>query len=359
MKLAINLTLSLGMLALCVWFVWPNAQTIEQLHHAWHALRWSEFAPYLAGYVGLLVITHLCRALRWNNLLAPIGVKLPTGPLLAISSVGFMAILALPARLGEFVRPGLLRQRGVSGTAALGTIAVERIVDGLLISLLVFGACFSLRGPNAPGWMMPTAFAALGVFAVAMVFLVLALRWPTKTVTFFLKLSLLPKLAPRVASVIEAKVLQMIRGFDVLKDSTNLGVFVVWSAVYWFANGLGVWVLARGFHTIDPAFDLSLIGGLATMGIVAVGIMLPNAPGNFGQFQWFTLLGLSLYIPHADDQHALVYAAAFAYANVQYFLQLLWYMGMGLIGLLTPWVSLHDLAVARRAPTKTGPAEAT
>ena len=36
------------------------------------------------------------------------------GPLLAISSVGFMAILALPARLGELVRPGLLRKRGIS-----------------------------------------------------------------------------------------------------------------------------------------------------------------------------------------------------------------------------------------------------
>jgi hypothetical protein len=149
--------------------------------------------------------------------------------------------------------------------------------------------------------------------------------------------------------VIESKVLQMIRGFDVLNDKKNLGVFVVWSAVYWFANGLGVWVLARGFHTIDPAFDLSVIGALATMGIVAVGIMLPNSPGNFGQFQWFTVLGLSLYIPHAADKHAAIYGTAFAFANVHYFLQLLWYMGMGLLGLVTPWVSLHDLAVARKS----------
>src|SRR5205807_7980469 len=46
--------------------------------------------------------------------------------------------------------------------------------------------------------------------------------------------------------------------FDVLKDHKNLGVFLVWSLVYWTANGLGLWVLARGFHTIDPHFDLSL-----------------------------------------------------------------------------------------------------
>ena len=355
MKLAINLVLSLGMLALCVYFVWPNGQTVDQLKHAWHALSWREFAPYLGGYVGLLVIVHVCRAVRWNNLLAPIGVKLPLGPLLAISSVGFMAILALPARLGEFVRPGLLRQRGVSGTQALGTIAVERIVDGLIISLLVFGACFSLRGPDSPAWMMKTAWVALGVFTAAMVFLLLSLRRPQKMVAFFLRLSLLPKLAPRLATSIENKLVSMIRGFEVLNDGKNLAVFVVWSAVYWFANALGVWVLAKGFHTIDPAFDLSFVASLATMGIVAVGIMLPNSPGNFGQFQWFTVLGLSLYIHGAADKALPIYATAFAFANLHYFLQLVWYMGMGLLGLVTPWVSFHDLAVAR----KSGPAEAT
>ena len=97
-----------------------------------------------------------------------------------------MAILALPARLGEFVRPGLLRRRGVSASAALGTVAVERIVDGLLISLFVFCAFFSLRGPDAPGWMMPTAYTALGVFAAALVFLVFAMWRPEKTVRFCL-----------------------------------------------------------------------------------------------------------------------------------------------------------------------------
>src|SRR6185295_8334958 len=119
-----------------------------------------------------LVVVQLTRALRWNYLLAPMGVRIPPAPLLAISAVGFMAILALPARLGEFVRPSLMRKRGVSASAALGTVAVERIVDGLLVSLFVFAAFFSLRGPQAPRWMMPTAYAALGVFALAMIFLV-------------------------------------------------------------------------------------------------------------------------------------------------------------------------------------------
>jgi len=353
MKLAINLALSFGMLALCAYFVWPDELTRHQIGAAMHALDLGALAPYLAIYVALLVVMQLCRSLRWNHLLAPIGARVPTGPLLAISAVGFLAILALPARLGELVRPGLLRKRGISATAALGTVAVERIVDGLLVSAFVFCACFALRGPNAPSWMMVTAWLALGIFTAAMVFLVFAMRWPRQTVVFCLRLTMLPRFAPRVAAAIETKLLEMIRGLDVLRDRKNMLAFLVWSLVYWGANGAGVWVLARGFH-----LDLSLVGAYAVMGLVAVGISLPNSPGLMGQFQALTLLGLTLYLgPDANTAHTALYPTTFAFANVHYALQIGWYILCGIAGLATPWVSFHDLWTARQAP-KTGDAEA-
>jgi uncharacterized protein (TIRG00374 family) len=345
MRLAINLALSLGMLALCLWLVWPDAEGSRQLGVAVRALRLADFWPYLVGYLGLLAITHFCRAWRWNNLLAPLGVRLPPGRLLAISSVGFMAILALPARLGELVRPALIRKKGeISASAALGTVAVERIVDGLLISLFVFGAFFALRGPDAPWWMMPTAYAALGAFGAATVFLVFAMRRPEATVRFALRVSLIERLSPRIARVIEAKLLEMIRGFGVLKDPKNLAGFFAWSAVYWIANGLSLWVLARGFH-----LELSLFGAFATMGLVAVGITLPNSPGLVGQFQWFTLLGLSLYLGAGalDDKTAL-HAACLAYAITLHGLQVLWYLAMGALGMASSHVSLGEVWRSRK-----------
>jgi len=357
MRLAVNLLLSFGMLALCLWLVWPDAGERVQLAGAFGRLEWSAFAPYLAAFLGLNAIVHLCRSLRWNHLLAPIGVKLSAGPLLAVSSVGFMAILALPARLGEFVRPGLLRKHGATGSAALGTVAVERIVDGLMISLFVFGAFFAIRGPNAPGWMMPTAYLALGIFTAALVFLVFAMWRPEATVRFGLAVSLLPRLAPRLARVIEDKLLEMIRGFAVLRDRRNLAAFCAWSLVYWIANGLGVWVLARGF-----GLPLSVMGGLATMGLVAVGISLPNSPGLVGQFQWFTLLGLSLYLGPAvmcdpGASCSALHAQALAFAIANHLLQVAWYVAMGALGLASPWVSMADLRVARRTTADAPPGE--
>jgi hypothetical protein len=347
MKLVINLGLSAVMLAICVYLVWPDQATRHDVALAIEHLTIGDMLPY----IGLLVIVQLARSLRWNNLLAPLGVRVPAGPLLAISSVGFMAILALPARLGEFVRPGLLRKRGdVSASAALGTVAVERIVDGLLISLFVFGALFARRGPGAPEWMMPTAYGALGVFSAALVFLLFALRWPDRTCAFCVKLTLLPRFAPRIGRAVESKLLDMVRGFVVLHDVKNMVIFVGWSVLYWSANGLGVYVLAHAF-----GLDLSVIGAFATMGVVGVGIMLPNSPGLVGQFVYFMLLGAGLYLgfdPRIDNvptgAHFELYNRAYAFATLHYLLQVGWYVMCGALGLLSPWVSFHDLWGARK-----------
>jgi uncharacterized membrane protein YbhN (UPF0104 family) len=339
MKLAINVVLSLVTLAICLWLVWPNGHDRHEIRLALSALRFSEFWPYLAGSIGLLAVTHFCRAYRWGHLLAPIGARVPSGQLLAISSIGFMAILALPARLGEFVRPALVRKPGVvSAAAALGTVAVERIVDGLLVSLFVFGACWARRGPDAPGWMMPTAYAALAVFLSALVFLLLAMRWPRQTVRGAVMMTLLPRLAPRIAAKLEDKLLMMISGLDVLKQPRHFLPFLAWTLVYWVANGFSVWVLALGFK-----LPLTMFGAFATMGLVAVGITLPNSPGLAGQYEYFTSLGLSLYL--AGD---VVKTTGMAFAIMLHVIQVVWYLGMGALGMVSSHISFADLRRARK-----------
>lgn len=340
MKLAVNIGLSLLMLALCAWLVWPSETQQEHISHALEALDFGKFAPYLAGHLALVALTHFCRAWRWNNLLRPIGVNLSPARLLAISSVGFMAILALPARLGEFVRPALIRKRGeVSAVAALGTVAVERIIDGLLVSLFVFGALFAIRGPDSPAWMMPTAYAALGIFSAALIFLAFAIRWPKKTVRFCTTASLIRSISKNFADKIEALLLKLISGFLVLKDKRNLIVFTIWSVVYWCANGMSLWVLAQGF-----GLDLSPIGAFATMGVVAVGISLPNSPGLVGQYQYFTLLAMALYL---DFGNAEIEASAFVFAVALHGIQVIWYMAIGALALGSKHVSFAEVAAAR------------
>jgi uncharacterized protein (TIRG00374 family) len=347
-KLLVNLLLSFAVLALCLWLVWPNPHVRHELEATLRGLELRTFWPYLVGYVGLLATTHFFRAIRWNNLLRPIGAAQPTGRLLAISSIGFMAILALPARLGEFARPALLRKRGhISATAVLGTVAVERIVDGLAVSFIVFGCCFALRGPNAPHWMMPTAYASLGIFLSAMLFLAFAIKWPRRTVHFCVTLTLLPRLAPGLARRIETMLLKLISGFSVLKHHKEFALFLLWSALYWGANAAGMWLLARGM-----GMNLSLIGAFATMGLVAVGITLPNSPGLVGQFHYFVTLGLSLYLAKP-----VVESTGLAYAILLHGIQVVWYIALGVFSMLATGVGLHDFMGKSAVAEATGEGE--
>ena len=112
MKLAINIVISLVMLGLFLFLMWPAAAAIDNLEAVLRPLDLATFLPYVLGFYALIAFVHLCRSWRWHYLLAPLGVRISFGRLLAVSSVGFMAILVLPARLGEFVRPALIRRKG-------------------------------------------------------------------------------------------------------------------------------------------------------------------------------------------------------------------------------------------------------
>jgi len=130
----------------------------------------------------------------------------------------------------------------------------------------------------------------------------------------------------------------MISGFLVLRDRRNLVLFTLWSLAYWICNGFSLWVLAKGF-----GMELSLVGSFATMGLVAVGITLPNSPGLVDQFQWFTQLGLSLYLGH----EAAFGATGLAYAIVLHGVQVIWYIGMGALAMATPYVSVAEVWESR------------
>lgn len=278
----------------------------------------------VAIYVATLALTHFFRAWRWEFLLRPLGVSLPLKRLLLISSVGFMAILALPVRLGEFVRPYFVaRERHLRMSTALGTVAVERIVDGLLISVLFFVSYLVSAGDTFSRELRIGAWISLLGFVGLTTFLAFAQIWTDATIELALRLSLLHWLAPNKARVIGDKVRAVIKGFQVLRDPRNFGVFLLQSIIYWGINGAGMWYLARQMHLpISPG------AAYATMAFTGVVLTLPNSPGLVGQFHAAIKLGLLAYLPAA-----VVNAQGMAYAIVLHGVQTIWYVAVGLLSM--------------------------
>jgi glycosyltransferase 2 family protein len=271
---------------------------------------------------------HLFRAWRWKYLLRPIGVKLPFGRLMVISTVGFMAILALPFRLGEFARPYYVVREGHSRMSeVLGTVAVERIVDGLCIAVLLFTTyLFSLvRGGHAYGPELAiSAWLALIGFVGLTAFLAFALRWPEATIRLVLAVTRMRRLSPRLADKLADKLRALIQGFRALRNPRDMVPFLLQTILYWGANGLGMFLLARLMHLPIP-----LTGAFAAMAFTGVLITLPNAPGLVGQFHAGILLALAAYLPAA-----VLDSAGGAYAVVLHGIQFIWYIVLGFVALL-------------------------
>jgi hypothetical protein len=319
-KLAGKLLASLLVTAVCVAYALHGVDR-HQVATELRALPVSGVALYLVT----LALTHFFRSARWEYLLRPAGASVPLRRLLPISSVGFMAILALPMRLGELVRPYYIAREGhVRMSAALGTVAVERIVDGLMISLLFFGSYLVSSAHVFSRELRVGAWLSLGGFVGLTTFLALALVRTEATIRVFLRLSLLRRLAPARADAVADRIRSMISGFRVLADARNLGLFLAQTTAYWTCNGLGMWLLARSM-----SLPISIGAAFATMAFTGVVLTLPNAPGLVGQFHAGIKMALGAYLPAA-----VVNSKGIAYAVVLHGLQTVWYVAAGLIGLM-------------------------
>src|SRR5262249_39968665 len=114
------------------WWAFRDTRWDEQ----WASLKSAHYG-WLLPYVGFLLCVHMCRTLRWGHLLAGIE-RVPFRRLNEASGIGFMMLLVLPFRLGEFARPFLIAQRSsIRRSAAMTTVVLERIVDGLTVATLL------------------------------------------------------------------------------------------------------------------------------------------------------------------------------------------------------------------------------
>jgi len=320
-RLVVNATLSLVVGVACLAFAAHGV--------AWGAVRQalgSLDATTIAIYVATLLVAHLFRAWRWEYLLRALGVWLRFDRLLLISSAGFMAILALPFRLGELARPYYVARevRGTRMSTLLGAVAVERIVDGLLISVLFFcGALGSASGAFSHELRVAAWISLIGFFGLT-AFLVAAQVWTDRTIALALRVTLLDRLAPAHAVKIGDKLRALISGFRALADRRNFALFLAQSVIYWGANGLGMWLLAR---RMDLA--ISPNAAFVIMAFTGVVLTLPNSPGLVGQFHAAIKAGLLAYLPAA-----VVNTRGIAYAIVVHGVQAVWYSAIGLLSMI-------------------------
>lgn len=303
----------------------------------------SHVSPWaVPAYAAMMLASHFIRATRWRFLIAPVK-KLKLVDVMSLNFIGFFAIFALPFRLGEVVRPALTKMRhGVPISAGVGTVAVERVIDGLVASLCVAWALFavprlSVDDPIARA--LPTyGYTALVVFNGA--FIALGLFLWQKDLAARLAKAILGVVSPRLGELVSSKLGTMADGLRVLAAPKLAAGFIGETLLYWALNAMGMWVLAVGC-----GLPLTPAHGVAITGVLAIGILLPAGPGLFGSFQLAVSTGLKLYV--AD---ALVGEQGAAYVFLLYLTQAIVITVFGLVPLYKLDVSLSDVLAGEPKP---------
>jgi glycosyltransferase 2 family protein len=228
--------------------------------------------PWLGLAVAAGIADLVFRALRWQCLIAPIQ-PVPLRRLSGYMLVGYLANNVLPARLGELVRSHYLGDReGISLSATLGTVLVERVVDTVV--LVGIGAAailiLNVRGVVVSAILVGIALAGLLVVALAVV--LAAHRLPG---------------AGRVAEVLGRKprikgmVLRLRDGLRVAALPRTIAYAGVLSIAAW-----GCTVIAM--LAVGQALGIQLTVGEGAL--LAAGTNLataiPSGPGYLGTFEY-------------------------------------------------------------------------
>lgn len=334
-RLAPKLVLSLILGAL---FAWLAARGGLPLLPSWEALSRVQWWA-VPVYLGTLLIVHYFRASRWRFLIDPVK-RLPLREVVAVNWVGFFAIFALPLRLGEIVRPALCKMReGIPMSAGFGTVAVERVVDGLVTSLCVAWALFAL--PRLPT-QDPVArhlpvygYAALMLFACAFAALAMFL-WQRRLAARLTRWGF-GLLSPKLGELIASKVSSVADGLRSIGRPGLAGAFLAETLLYWGANALGVWLLGLGC-----GLPMGLGHAVAVMGVLAIGILLPTGPGLFGNFQLAVSATLQLFFAQQ-----LLGGPGAAFIFLMYACQASVMVLAGVVPLYAMHLRVRDLVLAR------------
>jgi uncharacterized protein (TIRG00374 family) len=314
-RTAVRIILSLGVSGFFVWLSLRHAD----VRAVAAALGAAPIAP-LAGYFGILLVIHVVRTARWGLLLRPLGT-LSWRRVNEAAAVGFMLLMVLPLRLGELARPLLIaRDPGDGGqriprSGALASCVVERVVDGIavgglgIIALRLLGAQAdgaAARYAERASWIVIAAFASLCVLLAIAYFL----RAQTVTLVERVGSRFSPRLAIRVAGMLDA-----FSGALHLGSGARVIAIFALTAVHWALHALGFWLLAPAF-----GMKLTLLMACTVLASQVVGVMIPAGPGMIGTSQFFTQLGLSIFVPGALAVPAVAARAA-GYANAIWILQ--------------------------------------
>ncbi len=277
---------------------------------------------FVALALALVFVSPLVRAARWRLLYHPGQKGLSCFRLAEVLLIGQMLNIVVPARLGEVARiyfMGKIESRSRSRT--LGTIAVEKWLDILMLLLLVL--CVPIF-VSLPPWFRDSR-VNLAVFATA--FLGVALTLSHGRERLLTLVETISRFLPESwGTGIHRATGLALGSLDVLRSPWVGLQLQGWSLLIWVLS-----ILVNYMVFLALGLPLSFAAALFLVVVLQVGVAVPSVPGKLGVFHYLCTLALGVF--------GLEKGAALGYAVLLYFVV---FAPPSLLGaLFLWWESVH------------------
>ncbi len=276
-------------------FMWFSLRGLR-LEEFWEAVKQANYWWLLPG-IAVYFVAVWVRAWRWHYLLGPIK-KIPTSTMFPITTIGYMGNNVYPARAGEVLRAVVLKRReGVSVSASLATIIIERIFDGVVMLAFIFVNLPELaRLTTASGFVgniQQVAVLGTAVFIGALVVFLLAAMFPqfTERIGLWFVQRFLPA---RWRTKVAGLMVKFLEGLASLRSPFNVLMVFFTSVIIWLLETGKYWLVMHAFPFQVNFFALMLMNG-----IVNLATTIPSAPGYIGTFD---APGIAVLTAYGVDQ---------------------------------------------------------
>src|SRR5512146_1024198 len=285
----------LGVL-ISVVFIWLALRGLR-LDQFWSAVQSANYWWIIPG-IAVYFVAVWVRAWRWHYLLRPIK-NIPTRTVFPVTTIRYMGNNVYPARAGEVLGSVILkRKEGVSISASLATIVVERIFDGVVMLGFVFVNLPELAKLTADsgfvGNIQEVAIIGTAIFLGALLVFLLAAMFPAVTIRLggWFMARLLPE---RTRPSVTALMHRFLDGLASLRSPLNILMVFVTSVILWLLETGKYWFVMHAFNFQVSFFTLMLMNG-----IVNLATTIPAGPGYVGTFDLPGIKVLQAYgIPQA------------------------------------------------------------
>ena len=260
---------------------------------------------WIALALGLSVVSHVVRAMRWRLQLRAIGVNAPLFTVV-LSIFGTYAVNILLPRLGELWRTGYISQReNAKFDAVFGSMVADRLADTATVALLMLSTLLLAGGPlmdflrengaqSTLDGLVAIASSPIvwGVIAVMVVVGVIALvkfknnPWVVKAIAFFSGIW---------------------RGFAAITTMKGRVRWLLLTAAIWGCYFLQLYVAFFAFPATAQVVADYGIGAVAVCFLLSSIAMVIPSNGGIGPWQIAVMFGLSIYsagIPELTSNYA-------------------------------------------------------